>query len=73
MPGAVSTPRSANISPLVGKPLQMVSASGSFAVPPSGAEDPSKIYARSFQSEVHLSMIVSDAQREVDCALEAAA
>ena len=60
-----------NNAPIGG--LKVVTASGWFAARPSGTEDIYKIYAESFQSEAHLTSIVSEAQEIVDRALESAA
>jgi len=49
--------------------LKVVAASGWFAARPSGTENIYKIYAESFQSEAHLSAIVSEAQQIVSNAL----
>jgi phosphoglucomutase len=48
-----------------------VAASGWFAARPSGTENVYKIYAESFQSQAHLSAIVSEAQEIVSNALNA--
>ena len=48
----------------------MVSASGWFAARPSGTENLYKIYAESFQSEAHLTTILTEAQQIVDDALK---
>jgi phosphoglucomutase len=53
--------------------LKVTTAGGWFAARPSGTENIYKIYAESFQSETHLSAIVSEAQEIVDRALETAA
>jgi phosphoglucomutase len=60
-----------NNAPIGG--LKVVTSSGWFAARPSGTEDIYKIYAESFQSEAHLTSIVSEAQEIVDRALESAA
>jgi phosphoglucomutase len=60
-----------NNAPIGG--LKVVTARGWFAARPSGTEDIYKIYAESFQSEAHLTSIVSEAQEIVDRALESAA
>ena len=52
--------------------LKVTTAGGWFAARPSGTENIYKIYAESFQSEAHLSSIVSEAQEIVDCALDSA-
>jgi phosphoglucomutase len=49
--------------------LKVVTASGWFAARPSGTEDIYKIYAESFQSEDHLTSILSEAQEIVGRAL----
>jgi phosphoglucomutase len=49
--------------------LKVVAGSGWFAARPSGTENIYKIYAESFQSETHLSAIVSEAQQIVNNAL----
>jgi len=49
--------------------LKVVAKSGWFAARPSGTENIYKIYAESFQSEAHLSAIVSEAQQIVNNAL----
>ena len=49
--------------------LKVVARSGWFAARPSGTENIYKIYAESFQSEAHLSAIVSEAQQIVNNAL----
>jgi phosphoglucomutase len=49
--------------------LKVITASGWFAARPSGTEDIYKIYAESFQSQVHLDAIVSEAQEIVNNAL----
>ncbi len=48
-----------------------MAASGWFAARPSGTEDVYKIYAESFKDQVHLDLIVSEAQHMVDSALKA--
>jgi phosphoglucomutase len=57
----------ANGAPIGG--LKVVSQSGWFAARPSGTENIYKIYAESFQSEVHLNAIISEAQQIVSNAL----
>jgi phosphoglucomutase len=57
-----------NNAPIGG--LKVVSASGWFAARPSGTENLYKIYAESFQSEAHLTTILTEAQRIVDDALK---
>ncbi len=52
--------------------LKVVSPSGWFAARPSGTENIYKIYAESFQSEAHLSQILTEAQGIVDAALGSA-
>ena len=49
--------------------LKVVARSGWFAARPSGTENIYKIYAESFESETHLSAIISEAQDIVDTAL----
>jgi phosphoglucomutase len=49
--------------------LKVVAASGWFAARPSGTENLYKIYAESFQSEAHLTAILSEAQEIVNDAL----
>jgi phosphoglucomutase len=49
--------------------LKVVAPSGWFAARPSGTENLYKIYAESFQSEAHLSTILSEAQQIVNDAL----
>jgi phosphoglucomutase len=49
--------------------LKVVTRSGWFAARPSGTENIYKIYAESFQSEAHLTAIVSEAQQIVSNAL----
>jgi len=56
-----------NNAPIGG--LKVVTASGWFAARPSGTENIYKIYAESFQSEMHLESIVNEAQEIVDRAL----
>jgi phosphoglucomutase len=56
-----------NNAPIGG--LKVVAASGWFAARPSGTENLYKIYAESFQSEAHLSAILSEAQEIVHNAL----
>ena len=51
--------------------LKVVARSGWFAARPSGTENIYKIYAESFESEAHLTTIVSEAQSIVDAALGA--
>jgi len=46
--------------------LKVVTRSGWFAARPSGTENIYKIYAESFESEMHLKNIVNDAQQIVD-------
>ncbi len=57
-----------NNAPIGG--LKVVSASGWFAARPSGTENLYKIYAESFQSEAHLTTILTEAQQIVDDALK---
>jgi len=57
----------ANGAPIGG--LKVVAGSGWFAARPSGTENIYKIYAESFQSEAHLSAIVTEAQQIVANAL----
>ena len=57
----------ANNAPIGG--LKVVAASGWFAARPSGTENIYKIYAESFESQAHLSAIVSEAQEMVNNAL----
>jgi phosphoglucomutase len=56
-----------NNAPIGG--LKVVAASGWFAARPSGTENLYKIYAESFQSDVHLNAILSEAKHIVDDAL----
>jgi len=49
--------------------LKVVTQNGWFAARPSGTENIYKIYAESFQSEAHLSAIVSEAQQIVNNSL----
>jgi phosphoglucomutase len=49
--------------------IKVTSRSGWFAARPSGTEDIYKIYAESFTDELHLQMILQDAQRIVDRAI----
>ena len=51
--------------------LKVVARSGWFAARPSGTENIYKIYAESFESEAHLTTLVSEAQSIVDAALGA--
>jgi phosphoglucomutase len=60
-----------NNAPIGG--LKVVAASGWFAARPSGTEDIYKIYAESFQSQVHLNAIVNEAQKMVNNALGSSA
>jgi len=68
-------PRNGSIHrhPLAGRSppegIKMVTASGWFAVRPSGTEQVYKIYAESFNGQEHLDSIVEEAQRIVDDAL----
>ena len=64
------TRASGNGAPIGG--LKVIARSGWFAARPSGTEDIYKIYAESFRDEGHLQAIVSEAQRIVSGALEAA-
>jgi phosphoglucomutase len=52
--------------------VKVTSASGWFAARPSGTENIYKIYAESFRDEDHLNVIVKEAQKMVDKALEQA-
>jgi phosphoglucomutase len=54
-------------SPLAG--LKVVTASGWFAVRPSGTENVYKIYAESFRDQPALGALLNEAQRIVDNAL----
>jgi len=65
------TKATGNQAPIGG--LKVVAKSGWFAARPSGTEDIYKIYAESFESESHLSAIVSEAQEMVSRALESGA
>jgi phosphoglucomutase len=56
-----------NQAPIGG--LKVVAKSGWFAARPSGTENIYKIYAESFQSELHLQAIVNEAQEIVNNAL----
>ena len=56
-----------NNAPIGG--LKVTTASGWFAARPSGTENLYKIYAESFQGDVHLKMILNEAQHIVDAAL----
>jgi phosphoglucomutase len=56
-----------NDAPIGG--LKVVTAGGWFAARPSGTEDVYKIYAESFNGQVHLDAIVGEAQRIVGNAL----
>jgi phosphoglucomutase len=56
-----------NDAPIGG--VKIVAASGWFAARPSGTENLYKIYAESFQSERHLTELVTEAQRIVSDAL----
>jgi phosphoglucomutase len=58
-----------NQAPIGG--LKVITDNGWFAARPSGTEEVYKIYAESFVSEEHLSMIQAEAQAIVDRALEA--
>ncbi|MDR7377071.1 phosphoglucomutase [Rhodoferax ferrireducens] len=49
--------------------LKVMTESGWFAARPSGTENIYKIYAESFQGEVHLRHIIKEAQKIVDLAL----
>jgi phosphoglucomutase len=60
-----------NNAPIGG--LKVVAASGWFAARPSGTEDIYKIYAESFNSQTHLTAIVSEAQEMVSNALGSSA
>jgi phosphoglucomutase len=57
-----------NNAPIGG--LKVVAASGWFAARPSGTENIYKIYAESFQDQMHLDAIVAEAQEIVHNALE---
>ena len=56
-----------NDAPIGG--LKVVAESGWFAARPSGTENIYKIYAESFKTEGHLSLIVAEAKEIVDNAL----
>jgi phosphoglucomutase len=60
-----------NNAPIGG--VKVVTASGWFAVRPSGTENIYKIYAESFRDQAHLDAIVNQARRIVDDALACAA
>jgi phosphoglucomutase len=49
--------------------LKVTSANGWFAARPSGTENVYKIYAESFESELHLERIVEEAQQIVNQSL----
>ena len=49
--------------------LKVVAENGWFAARPSGTEDVYKIYAESFESQLHLQRIVDEAQEIVGSAL----
>jgi phosphoglucomutase len=51
--------------------LKVASANGWFAARPSGTENIYKIYAESFKNQMHLDMIVGEAQQIVNNAIEA--
>ncbi len=57
-----------NDAPIGG--IKVIADSGWFAARPSGTEDIYKIYGESFRDPDHLQMILTDAQRIVDTALE---
>ena len=57
-----------NQAPIGG--IKVSTKSGWFAARPSGTEDIYKIYAESFQSEAHLQLLLAEAQRIVDAAIE---
>jgi phosphoglucomutase len=57
-----------NQAPIGG--IKVSTKSGWFAARPSGTEDIYKIYAESFQSEAHLRLLLAEAQRIVDAAIE---
>ena len=64
---AVLTHAPGNGAPIGG--LKVVTASGWFAVRPSGTEDMYKIYAESFRGDGHLQRILEEAQSSVAEAL----
>ena len=57
-----------NQAPIGG--IKVSTKSGWFAARPSGTEDIYKIYAESFRSEAHLQLLLAEAQRIVDAAIE---
>ena len=57
-----------NQAPIGG--IKVSTKSGWFAARPSGTEDIYKIYAESFQSNAHLQLLLAEAQRIVDAAIE---
>jgi phosphoglucomutase len=50
--------------------IKVSTKSGWFAARPSGTEDIYKIYAESFQGNAHLQLLLAEAQRIVDAAIE---
>ena len=57
-----------NQAPIGG--IKVSAKSGWFAARPSGTEDIYKIYAESFQGDAHLRLLLAEAQRIVDTALD---
>ncbi len=68
---AILTQAPGNGAPIGG--LKVVTASGWFALRPSGTEPIYKLYAESFRGEAHLRQILEEAQRVVGAALSGAA